>query len=133
MAEQVTLQLPNDMLMELGAQVFEQAVQMAERNIMHGHQFVQMYRTKSTPDNQPTLEDYLGAISMSDFNTYWRTRVEAEPGLTIKKVRASCCITVTRLRCISKNMLTIWWDERNGNWICISRNCSNRSSYRMAG
>lgn len=85
MAEQVTLQLPNDMLMQLGAQVFEQAVQMAERNIMHGHQFVQMYRTKSTPDNQPTLEDYLGAISMADFNTYWRTRIESEPGLTIKK------------------------------------------------
>ncbi|MCT0041401.1 hypothetical protein EFL87_02665 [Weissella confusa] len=85
MTEQVSLQLPTDMLMQLGVQVFEQAVKTAEQNIIYSHQFVQMYRTKSTPDDQLTLEDYLGAISLKDFNTYWRTRVEAEPGLTIKK------------------------------------------------
>ena len=76
MTEQVSLQLPTDMLMQLGVQVFEQAVKTAEQNIIYSHQFVQMYRTKSTPDDQLTLKD---------FNTYWRTRVEAEPGLTIKK------------------------------------------------
>ena len=85
MSEGATLQLPLEMLTHLSESVFEQAVALAEQNILHHDEFVQLNRTARTSKNKRTLEDYLGGISLDDFEKYWRRRVEAEPGLTIPK------------------------------------------------
>ncbi|UEG66200.1 hypothetical protein GZH44_05265 [Weissella hellenica] len=85
MAEGATIQLPIEMLTHLSESVIEQAVALAEQNILHHDEFVQLNRTNKTPKGKRTLEDYLGGMSLNDFNLYWRSRVEAEPGLTIPK------------------------------------------------
>ncbi|MGO3468443.1 MAG: hypothetical protein ACTIMJ_03795 [Weissella hellenica] len=85
MAEGATIQLPIEMLTHLSESVVEQAVALAEQNILHHDEFVQLNRTNKTPKGKRTLEDYLGGMSLKDFNLYWRRRVEAEPGLTIPK------------------------------------------------
>ncbi|SCC13174.1 hypothetical protein [Weissella bombi] len=85
MAEEATIQLPIEMLTHLSESVIQQAVALAEQNILHHDEFVQLNRTNKTPKDKRTLEDYLGGMSLGDFNLYWRRRVEAEPGLTIPK------------------------------------------------
>ena len=85
MTEQATVQLPAEMLTHLSETVIEQVIKIAEQNVMQHDEFVQLNRTAKTPKNKRTLEDYLGGMSLTDFKMYWRTEIEAEPGLTIPK------------------------------------------------
>ncbi|SCC12864.1 hypothetical protein [Weissella bombi] len=85
MADEVTIQLPPEMLTQLSEAVIKQVITVAEQNVMQRDEFVQLNRTAKTPKGKRTLEDYLGGISLDDFKKYWRRRVESEPGLTIPK------------------------------------------------
>lgn len=82
---EANLSLPADFINQLGKEVTSFILEVAERNVMQYDEFVQAYRTSETPDNKRTLEDYLGGMSINDFNLYWRNEVENVPGLTVPK------------------------------------------------